>query len=125
MIITAIVSVSYVKSVDDTAIVFVGIYMIIFAGILLCFECLQLCCQCGCCKVIDTFWKKNFGFLYGVIGKSVFTAFIAVLAFGVDNQAQSLAMASGCIGCIWPFIQTILFFQYPDSFDKPTKFVPQ
>ena len=48
--------------------VFVGIYMMLFSAILFIYECIQICPV----QSIDTFWKKNFGFLYGVIGKGIF-----------------------------------------------------
>jgi hypothetical protein len=59
-----------------------------------------------------------------MIGKSCFTAFMAVMAFGIDNESQKFALVTGILVGIWPFIQTLLFFQYPDSFEKHEKFVP-
>lgn len=55
-------------NVDDTGVVFVGIYLIVFAAILTFFEIAQLCPG----GRLDEFVKRNFGFLYGNIGKGLF-----------------------------------------------------
>ena len=55
-------------SINDTANVFVGLYMILFATILFTYECIQLCP----CAYLDTVYKKNFGFLYGTFTKAAY-----------------------------------------------------
>jgi hypothetical protein len=55
-------------SVDDTGIVFVGIYLLIFAAILFIYEAVQICP----CQFLDLPLKKNFGFLYGTNGKGLY-----------------------------------------------------
>lgn len=56
------------NSVNDTAIVFVGLYLILFAAILVGFEVSQF--KPG--TVLDLLMKKNLGFLYGPIGRSIY-----------------------------------------------------
>ena len=78
------------SSVSDVSTVIVGLYMILFAGMLAIFELIQI----YPCSAIDFLYKKNFGFLYGLMGKSGFTIFMAVLSFGITNPLQ-LAVATG------------------------------
>jgi hypothetical protein len=56
------------NSVSDTGLVFIGLYMHIFAAILFCYEAIQI----RPCDVLDTFYKRNFGFLYGPNGKGAY-----------------------------------------------------
>lgn len=56
------------NSTDDTGVIFVGIYLIIFAGIVFIYEAVQVCHI----EMLDNLWKRNFGFLYGTIGKGIF-----------------------------------------------------
>lgn len=56
-------------TVDDVQVVFVGIYMIVFAATLFCYEVIQLLP----CPTLDLLYKKNFGFLYGIYGKGLYT----------------------------------------------------
>ena len=56
------------NSVNDTGTVFVGLYMIVFAGIVVVFEISQILPS----QTLDLFMKKNFGFLFGYIGKGLF-----------------------------------------------------
>jgi hypothetical protein len=57
------------NSTVRTAIVFQGIYMIVFAAVLFFYEIFSVCGV----EMLDLFMKKNFGFLYGPIGKGLFT----------------------------------------------------
>lgn len=56
------------NSVNDTGLVFIGLYMHIFAAILFCYEAIQI----RPCEILDTFYKRNFGFLYGPNGKGAY-----------------------------------------------------
>jgi hypothetical protein len=55
-------------SAKDAGSIFVGLYMILFAIILFTFEVLQLMPL----EALDNIYKKNFGFLYGNLGKSFY-----------------------------------------------------
>ncbi len=57
------------NSNENVQIVFMGIYMIVFAMTLFTFEILQLLPI----KSLDDMYKKNFGFLYGPIGRGSYT----------------------------------------------------
>lgn len=52
-------------STSASSLVFQGIYMILFAALLFVYEAVQMCP----CEALDTILKRNFGFLYGPIGK--------------------------------------------------------
>lgn len=62
---TGAIAVGDVNNVDDSGQVFVGLYIILFSAILFTFEVLQLKPN----SKLDDIFKKNFGFLYGNIGK--------------------------------------------------------
>ena len=87
---TGVLGIMGSSSVADVSTVIVGLYMILFAGILAIFELIQI----YPCSAVDFVYKKNFGFLYGLMGKSGFTIFMAVLSFGITNP-QQLAVATG------------------------------
>ena len=56
------------KSVDDVQIVFMGVYMIIFAATIFFYEIIQLLP----CKILDDVYKRNFGFLYTPTGRGCY-----------------------------------------------------
>merc|ERR1719235_2417091 len=88
---TGVLGILQAASTDDTGVVFMGLYMIIFSLILAVFEISQLRPSMG----IDNLWKRNFGFLYGPFGRGIYI-FIAILCFGIDKPYQ-LALASGVV----------------------------
>lgn len=55
-------------NINESGVVFVGIYMILFAAIVFIFEISQVIPS----QALDMIFKKNFGFLYGQIGKGLF-----------------------------------------------------
>lgn len=65
---TGALAIYHSTDVQDTGVVFVGIYLMIFAAILFTYEVLQI----APCVALDNLYKKNFGFLYGLIGKCLF-----------------------------------------------------
>lgn len=56
------------EGIDDTGLIFVGLYLIIFAGLVFFYELAQVLKW----ERLDLFMKMNFGFLYGVNGKGIF-----------------------------------------------------
>ena len=56
------------NSINDTGLIFVGLYLILFAGLVFVYEISQVLGW----EVLDNFMKRNFGFLYGVNGKGLF-----------------------------------------------------
>jgi hypothetical protein len=101
------------------------------------------------CTGVDTFYKKNFGFLYGMAGKCGFIVFMALLCFGlvtpneanttststttdisnakglnIQTQAQQLAVATGVLVGLWGIIQYICYWKLPQFFDQKEKFRP-
>ena len=56
------------KSIDDTGAIFVGVYMILFAGVLA-FQELSVVIPF---EPFLNFMKRNVGFLFGVIGKGMY-----------------------------------------------------
>lgn len=56
------------RSINDTGLIFVGLYIIIFAGLVFFYELAQVLHW----ERLDLFMKMNFGFLYGVNGKGIF-----------------------------------------------------
>ena len=127
------------QSISDSSTIIVGLYMFLFAVIMGLYEILQI----YPCTGVDTFYKKNFGFLYGVTGKCAFLIFMAVLCFGlvtptsaqsttttgstpqslnIQNQAQQLAVATGILVGLWGIIQYVVYWKFPHLFDEKTKF---
>ena len=105
---TGVLGIKNSSSISDTSVVIVGLYMILFAAVLAIYEIIQI----YPCSLIDLVYKKNFGFLYGLMGKSGFTIFMAVLSFGITNP-QQLACATGWLSVLLSiaalFGETIFF----------------
>mmetsp|Transcript_10465 Transcript_10465/g.7811 ORF Transcript_10465/g.7811 Transcript_10465/m.7811 type:complete len:177 (+) Transcript_10465:27-557(+) len=106
-------------NVNDTGVVFVGIYLILFAGILCLFEISQLCPG----GRLDEFVKRNFGFLYGNVGKGLFLLFVGILCFGLTTP-RSMAIACGVLVAAWGCASILITMKWPEYFDKKEKFTP-
>ena len=65
---SAALGIAQAHSVSDASAVFIGLYLILFSGIVVFQDCV------GLCKVryFETLIKKNFGFLFGPIGKGCY-----------------------------------------------------
>lgn len=55
-------------NINSSGVIFVGIYLMLFAAIEFIYEIAQVCPN----KTLDDILKRNFGFLYGMIGKGLF-----------------------------------------------------
>ena len=131
------------KTDQQAQVVFMGIYIILFAGInnislllfpfwkiitiiialLFTFELLQIC---SCCEALDTMYKKNFGFFYGVVGKSCYMILIGVFAFGLDvsGTAQQINYSAAVLMAASGFFAVIIHCVNPNFFDKKEKYRP-
>ena len=116
---TGVLGIWQADSTSDTGVVFMGLYMLIFALILAIFEISQLRPTMG----IDNLWKRNFGFLYGPIGRGIYMIFIAILCFGIEKP-YDLALASGVVIIFFGCIQIFMSIWYPRYFDKKEKYQP-
>tara|TARA_B110000090_G_C13257258_1_gene398877 strand:- start:189 stop:632 length:444 start_codon:yes stop_codon:yes gene_type:complete len=105
---------------EELGNVFVGIYMVLFALILFLFEMSQLC---KCWDAFDNAVKRNFGFLYGQIGKCCYTLFMAILVFGL-TEPRDIALSCGIIVGLWGPVQVIYWMRFPDHFDEVVKYQP-
>ena len=115
---TGALAVGSANSANDAGSIFVGIYMVGFAAILFVYEVLQLLGV----DSLDTMYKKNFGFLYGPIGKSCYLLFIGVLSFGLNSP--SWAIATAVVTIVWSLFQCGLSIVKPDWFEKKVKYDP-
>ena len=105
-------------SAQDVGNIFVGIYMAFF-GCLLAFQEMIVLCSCdGMNKIM----KKNFGFLYGVHGKSSFMVFMAILPSGLEGVP--LRVPCGVTVGIWGILHTAWYFKFGDHFVKHVKYNP-
>lgn len=87
---------------------FVSIYLLLFAAIWFTFECNQI-------KPVDPIvfqLKRNFGFLFHPMGKSLFIFFVAFLNFGV--QEDTLGLATGILCLLDGIILIVLYLKYPE-----------
>ena len=85
------------QGISDSSTVIVGLYMFLFAVILGLYEVIQV----WPVTAVDTFYKKNFGFLYKMAGKCGFLVFMAVLCFGLvtPNTSNSTSTSSSSSRC--------------------------
>ena len=68
MAFTGVSAIMKVDSSGDAGELFIGLYMILFAIILFMYE--VICIKS--IEVLENFYAKNFGFLYGPLGKSAY-----------------------------------------------------
>ena len=110
------------SSNDELAItdVFVGTYMILFGLVLFCYEVAYL----SKIEFLNLVMKRNFGFLYGVLGKCCYIIFIAILVFGL-SQPPKMVLACGITVACWAPIQLLYYMRFPDHFDKVEKYNPR
>jgi len=107
------------NSVTDTGLVFVAIYLILFAGIEFIFELTQICPG----NYLDLVMKKNFGFLYGNFGKGLYFMFDGILCFGL-TEPRNLAIACGILVAAWGAVSMFCAMKFPDYFEPKEKFIP-
>jgi len=106
-------------SSSDTGVVFVGIYLVAFAGVLFAYEMVQI----YPIQMFDMPMKRNFGFMYGTMGKGIYMLFMGILAFGL-SVPRELAIATGVIVSFWGCLQMLLYAYRPTYFDKKEKYIP-
>lgn len=116
-----VLAVGHKDNSDNAGVIFVGLYMLLFAAILFSYEALQLCPF----ETLDLIYKKNFGFLYGVIGKSMFLLLyvrgkkycsrdnrvatsVGIMAFGVGDY-PSWSIGTGILSCSWAVAQILAY----------------
>jgi hypothetical protein len=104
---------------QDIGNIFVGFYMVFFGCILIFHELIQHCKI----QFLDRFMKKNFGFLYGVHGKSSYMVFIGIMPSGL--QSISLSTPCAITVAIWGALHTLWCFYRPNHFEKVKKYNPK
>jgi len=106
-------------NVNDTGVIFVGLYLVIFAAIEFMYELAQLLPL----ESLDLLVKKNFGFLYGVNGRGAFFLLVGILCFGLSTP-RDLAIASGVVIAFWGCLIMLVALLKPDYFPKKEKYSP-
>mmetsp|Transcript_3851 Transcript_3851/g.5995 ORF Transcript_3851/g.5995 Transcript_3851/m.5995 type:complete len:179 (+) Transcript_3851:41-577(+) len=116
---TGALGIGTANGAEDTGTVFVGLYLLMFAAMLFIFELVLL----KPITSIEMFFKKNFGFLYGPIGKSIFLIFIGILSFGLESP-RPLAIGTGCVMVFLATAVLVVNGKWPEYFDKHEKYHP-
>lgn len=114
MFFTAIVGILSVDGVESVGKIFVGTYMLFFSSVLFIFECIQVYPR----ESIDYLFRRNFGFMYGTMGRSLFLIFIAFLSFGLGDPV-TLTYTTGCLWTIFGIGNLCLYLKYPELFEPP------
>jgi len=116
---TAIMGIRYINDVDAVDKIFVILYMFFFSILLLVFELNEI----KKTEFIDHLYRRNFGFIYSVLGKAFFIIFIAFLCFGLgDPQLLTMLTGLGLLG--FGSIQVGLYLKYPEFFETPVQPAP-
>ena len=68
-------------------------------------------------------WKRNFGFLFGVHGKSSYHVFNAILPSGL--VAIPISTPCGITVGVWGILHTLWYCKYPHHFVKHVKYDPK
>lgn len=107
---TAALAIYESNNIDDTGVVFVGIYMMIFAFVEFTYEVSQLLPF----EALENLFKRNFGFLFGTVGKSIFTIFMGILCFGLTVN-KKMALGCGVVVTAWGFLQILIYMKVRKS----------
>lgn len=113
MFVTAIIGIGSIDGVESSGKLFVGVYMLFFSALLFIFECMQIYPK----EWIDHLFRRNFGFIYGTFGRSLFLIFIAFLSFGLGDP-QTLTFTTGTLWALFGVLNLGLYLKYPELFDK-------
>ena len=107
----------------STNTVLVGLYILLFSLILLVYEILQVASKCCNNRLdkLDLLWKKNFGFLYGPLGRGAYVLFVGTLMFGISS---GLATGAGLLCIIWGIALIFLSYKFKHLFEEKQKFDP-
>jgi hypothetical protein len=98
--------------VDDSGKIFVAVYMFFFAALLFAFETVQI----RSIEALDHVFRRNFGFLYNVMGKSLFIIFIAFLSFGL-GEPLTLSFITGLLFAAFGVAELALYLKFPELFE--------
>ena len=92
---------------------FVSIYMILFGSLLLTYELIWW--SLLPIPALNKSMRKNFGFLYGIKGKSLFVIFVAFLNFGLRAEIRIpyLAMGTGIFFLVVAVLHLVIAFWKP------------
>lgn len=116
------------KEAESYSDAFVAVYMIIFASLLLAYELMWW----GSIAFVNKSLRKNFGFLYGIRGKSLFIIFVAFLTFGLEGKnnevvfgvvLKDLGLATGISFFAVGVLHFFIYFTKPDllqNYKAPT-----
>lgn len=119
MAFTGVAGILSSNNVDDTGVVFVGSYLLIFAAIEFFYELSQIIKI----QALDILMKKNFGFLYGINGRGLYFMFVGILCFGLSTP-RGMAIGCGVAIAFWGLFLIVVALLKPDYFPKLEKFVP-
>jgi len=112
MFVTACLGLGSVNGVDKSGKVFVAVYMLFFASLLFCFEAVQI----QQIEWVEHMLRRNFGFLYSMMGKAFFIIFIAFLSLGLGDPAN-LSLATGLTLACFGAGELALLLKYPEFFE--------
>ena len=101
-----------ITGVDKSGKIFVAVYMFFFASLLFVFEGIQI----RSIEALDHVFKRNFGFLYNVMGKSLYIIFIAFLSFGL-GEPLTLSFITGLLLASFGVGELALYLKFPEYFD--------
>ena len=113
MMLTAAIGLTELTGLEAAGRVFVAVYMLFFATLLLTFEVIQV----RPCEQIDFMFKRNFGFLYSTKGKAFFIIFVAFLSFGLTEPA-TLCLFTGLMLAGLGALEIGLYLKWPELFDE-------
>mmetsp|Transcript_10904 Transcript_10904/g.17757 ORF Transcript_10904/g.17757 Transcript_10904/m.17757 type:complete len:185 (-) Transcript_10904:873-1427(-) len=110
---TAVIGIESINGVETSGKIFVATYMLFFSSLLFMFELMDI----RPIEWVDHMLRRNFGFLYGTMGKSLFIIFIAFLCFGLGDP-QSLTFATGTSAAMFGILEFALYLKYPEMFEE-------
>lgn len=115
MFFTSIIGINSIDGLDNSGKIFVGTYMLFFSVLLFIFEGVQILPHSSMKENLDHMFRRNFGFLYNVMGKSFFIIFIAFLSFGL-GEPLGLSVGTGVSLALFGATELGVYLQFPELF---------
>jgi len=109
--------IDYMRNPIIVTDVFVGVYMVIFAGLLFSYEFMWW----TPIDALNRSLRKNFGFMYGIRGKAFFIIFVAFLSLALITKRESnlIRYMTWATGISWLAVgigHVLIFFYKPEMF---------
>ena len=109
-----------IATIDE---VFLGLYVLLFATLIVAYESTRFCSESSPAEVIERVYKRNFGFMLKAQTRGMFLIFVGFMVLGLAEKPNMvLVMGCGVVTITTGIVFICLTCKDPDLFtDKPAQ----